>query len=251
MEEIPQKAKELSETILAEKRPYRSQPRYKNIVHLWEFLLELLAEENCRSLITWIRKDFGEFKLQNPEGVAKRWGMLKGKQGMNYGKLSRALRYYYQQGIIIKVPGQRLVYKFNKLPYKYEPGMKESLYRQEKMIENFNDKGLKEAKTVPRQMIPANPSRSAFIPASPPLGKYWTWPFKPMPSRSLLWYPSSSFLKPRISGGESRLMFGSASSVASLHVSREIRPVHPVYPVYNKFHSSAVPVPISIIHQIA
>ena len=79
------------------------EPRYKNIVHLWEFLLELLAEDNCRSLISWSRKERGEFKLKNPEEVAKRWGILKRKKGMNYEKLSRALRYYYQQGIIKKV----------------------------------------------------------------------------------------------------------------------------------------------------
>jgi len=41
--------------------------------------------------------------LKNPEQVALRWGRLKGKKGMNYDKLSRALRYYYQQGIIKKV----------------------------------------------------------------------------------------------------------------------------------------------------
>ena len=79
------------------------EPRYKNIVHLWEFLLELLAEDSCRSLISWIRKERGEFKLKNPEEVAKRWGILKRKKGMNYEKLGRALRYYYQQGIIKKV----------------------------------------------------------------------------------------------------------------------------------------------------
>ena len=79
------------------------EPRYKNIVHLWEFLLELLAEDSCRSLISWIRKERGEFRLKNPEEVAKRWGILKRKKGMNYEKLGRALRYYYQQGIIKKV----------------------------------------------------------------------------------------------------------------------------------------------------
>ena len=83
--------------------PVAKEPRYKNIVHLWEYLLELLAEDSCRSLITWSNKERGEFKLKNPGEVAKRWGLLKRKRGMNYEKLSRALRYYYQQGIIKKV----------------------------------------------------------------------------------------------------------------------------------------------------
>ena len=79
------------------------EPRYKNIVHLWEFLLELLAQDSCKTIIAWSRKEYREFKLKNPEQVALRWGRLKGKKGMNYDKLSRALRYYYQQGIIKKV----------------------------------------------------------------------------------------------------------------------------------------------------
>ncbi|XP_001637424.2 transcriptional regulator ERG homolog [Nematostella vectensis] len=104
------------QTMDSEKRP-----RYKNTIHLWEFLLELLADERYSSLIAWSRKEYGEFKLKNQEEVAKRWGILKHRAGMNYEKLSRAIRYYYQQGIIKKVPGQRLVYKFGKLPYEFKP----------------------------------------------------------------------------------------------------------------------------------
>ena len=76
---------------------------YKNIVHLWEFLMELLADDRCTSLISWSRKEYGEFKLKDQEEVARRWGKVKKRPGMNYEKLSRALRYYYRQGIIKKV----------------------------------------------------------------------------------------------------------------------------------------------------
>ncbi|KAK3700684.1 hypothetical protein QZH41_004688 [Actinostola sp. cb2023] len=75
-------------------------------------------------MIAWSRKDYGEFKLKNQEEVARRWGMVKHRSGMNYEKLSRAIRYYYHQGIIQKVPGQRLVYKFGELPYEYKPRAK-------------------------------------------------------------------------------------------------------------------------------
>lgn len=91
------------ETTKSEGSVEERKPRYKNIMHLWEFLLELLADEKYRSLITWSRKAHGEFKLKNQEEVAKRWGNLKQRSGMNYEKLSRALRHYYSQGIIQKV----------------------------------------------------------------------------------------------------------------------------------------------------
>lgn len=54
----------------------------------------------------------GEFKLINPEVVAQLWGERKNKPTMNYEKLSRALRYYYDGDMISKVPGKRFVYKF-------------------------------------------------------------------------------------------------------------------------------------------
>ena len=65
--------------------------------------MELLSDDRCTSLISWSRKEHGEFKLKNQEEVARRWGKLKQRPGMNYDKLSRALRYYYRQGIIKKV----------------------------------------------------------------------------------------------------------------------------------------------------
>ena len=81
----------------------KSDLRHKDIVHLWEFLFELLADERCGSIITWIAEQNGEFKLENPEQVAKLWGAYKGVKAMNYEKLSRALRTYYSKGIIEKV----------------------------------------------------------------------------------------------------------------------------------------------------
>ena len=83
--------------------PTRPQHKYKNMLHLWEFLLELLADERCKSIICWRREEEGEFQLLNHNEVAKRWGMFKQRGGMDYGKLSRALRLYYREGIITKV----------------------------------------------------------------------------------------------------------------------------------------------------
>lgn len=71
-------------------------------VQLWQFLLDLLTDASYRSVIFWIGND-GEFKLNDPELVAQLWGQRKGKPAMNYEKLSRALRYYYDGDMIAKV----------------------------------------------------------------------------------------------------------------------------------------------------
>ncbi len=61
--------------------------------------LELLTEKDHREVIHWVG-DEGEFKLENPEIVAQLWGTRKNKPNMNYEKLSRALRYYYDGDMI-------------------------------------------------------------------------------------------------------------------------------------------------------
>jgi len=80
-------------------------------IQLWQFLLELLTDKDRRDIIQWIGTE-GEFKLSNPELVAQMWGHRKNKPNMNYEKLSRALRYYYDGDMIAKVHGKRFVYKF-------------------------------------------------------------------------------------------------------------------------------------------
>lgn len=80
-------------------------------IQLWQFLLELLTDRGSRHLIMWVGEN-GEFKLNDPEQVAQQWGKRKNKPAMNYEKLSRALRYYYDGDMIHKVHGKRFVYKF-------------------------------------------------------------------------------------------------------------------------------------------
>ena len=70
-----------------------------------------MTDKDSRHLITWVG-DQGEFKLHLPEQVAQEWGKRKNKPAMNYEKLSRALRYYYDGDMIHKVHGKRFVYKF-------------------------------------------------------------------------------------------------------------------------------------------
>lgn len=112
-------------------------------ITLWQFLLELLLNNQVnecpvrrglrptpawsesslsplnwlqyKNIITWTNTD-GEFKLVNAEEVARLWGLRKNKHNMNYDKLSRALRYYYDKNIIKKVLGQKFVYRFVAFP---------------------------------------------------------------------------------------------------------------------------------------
>ncbi|XP_069058672.1 protein C-ets-2 isoform X1 [Pleurodeles waltl] len=80
-------------------------------IQLWQFLLELLTDKTCQSFISWTG-DGWEFKLADPDEVARRWGRRKNKPKMNYEKLSRGLRYYYDKNIIHKTSGKRYVYRF-------------------------------------------------------------------------------------------------------------------------------------------
>jgi len=80
-------------------------------IHLWQFLVELLTDRNCQHFICWTG-DGWEFKMIDPDEVAKQWGLRKNKPKMNYEKLSRGLRYYYDKNIVQKTPGRRYVYRF-------------------------------------------------------------------------------------------------------------------------------------------
>ncbi|XP_030015645.1 transcriptional regulator Erg [Sphaeramia orbicularis] len=80
-------------------------------VQLWHFLLELLGRGEGGA-IGW-GGEWGEFVIRDPERLAKLWGERKGKPHMNYDKLSRALRYYYNKRILHKTKGKRFTYKFN------------------------------------------------------------------------------------------------------------------------------------------
>ncbi|KAJ2942531.1 hypothetical protein O0L34_g1998 [Tuta absoluta] len=81
-------------------------------VQLWQFLLEELAA-GAPGICWEGSPSDGEFRLSDPDEVARRWGRRKQKPNMNYDKLSRALRYYYDKSIMSKVHGKRYAYRFS------------------------------------------------------------------------------------------------------------------------------------------
>ncbi|XP_051013374.1 ETS translocation variant 3-like protein [Acomys russatus] len=82
-------------------------------IQLWHFILELLQKEEFRHVIAWQQGEYGEFVIKDPDEVARLWGRRKCKPQMNYDKLSRALRYYYNKRVLHKTKGKRFTYKFN------------------------------------------------------------------------------------------------------------------------------------------
>jgi len=85
-------------------------------IQLWQFLLELLTDKEYQNIIQWLG-DEGEFKLIHAEEVARLWGLRKNKPTMNYEKLSRALRYYYDGDMIAKVSLLRFSFCNTSEPY--------------------------------------------------------------------------------------------------------------------------------------
>ena len=79
---------------------------------LWEFLLDLLMKEKCPQVIGWTCREMGEFVIKDANKLAQLWGDLKKRPTMSYAKLSRGIRYYYEKGIMMKIPGRKYAYRF-------------------------------------------------------------------------------------------------------------------------------------------
>ncbi|KAI3357934.1 hypothetical protein L3Q82_016308 [Scortum barcoo] len=165
-------------------------------ITLWQFLLHLLEDQRQRHLISWTGED-GEFKLLDAEEVARLWGLRKNKHNMNYDKLSRALRYYYDKNIIKKVSGQKFVYKFVSQP---DPSLSEGVRNGE---EGFRRDG-------------ADPNSQSKGPG----GVVSSCPSKSLPQRSS---PSSSQKSSRNDYMKSGLY--STFTIQSLQASPNQRPI--------------------------
>jgi hypothetical protein len=100
--------------IQQESKPKKPKlPQRKGGIQLWQFLYGLLESTQYTGLIEWtINKNEREFRMLEPESIATWWGTLKRKPTMTYDKFSRSLRYYYDKGILKKIPGERFVYRF-------------------------------------------------------------------------------------------------------------------------------------------
>nr|XP_002125238.1 transcription factor protein isoform X1 [Ciona intestinalis]XP_026689800.1 transcription factor protein isoform X1 [Ciona intestinalis] len=144
-------------------------------IQLWQFLLELLSDPANAVCITWEGTN-GEFKMVDPDDVARRWGERKSKPNMNYDKLSRALRYYYDKNIMTKVHGKRYAYKFDfqglaaslqpqpdQSSYSFGGDFKHPIYRHEM---HFQAPG-HAYPPMPHPAPPYHGQKHAYIPSPP------------------------------------------------------------------------------------
>ncbi|MBN3280260.1 ETV4 protein, partial [Polyodon spathula] len=141
-------------SMLREGPPYQR----RGSLQLWQFLVALLDDPSNAHFIAWTGRGM-EFKLIEPEEVARLWGMQKNRPAMNYDKLSRSLRYYYEKGIMQKVAGERYVYKFV-----CEPEALISLAfpdNQRPSLKSEFDRHINEEDTVPLSHLDEN---AAYIP---------------------------------------------------------------------------------------
>jgi hypothetical protein len=91
------------------------QQRKTGTKKITQWILSLLRDPQYNpSVITWEKEHEGVFFITDTTKFAKLWGKRKNNPSMDYGKLSRAMRYYYKNGELIAVE-KRTTYRFGKM----------------------------------------------------------------------------------------------------------------------------------------
>ncbi|KAK7864398.1 hypothetical protein R5R35_000441 [Gryllus longicercus] len=132
---------------------------------LWDFLQQLLNDPTQRytNYIAWKNRETGVFKIVDPAGLAKLWGIQKNHLSMNYDKMSRALRYYYRVNILRKVQGERHCYQFLRNPSELKSIKNMSLLRQQ-MSPTRPPASLQQQQQQQQQHIQAPHHQSSTLP---------------------------------------------------------------------------------------
>ena len=81
-------------------------------MQLWQFILSQLVSSPSERIVEWTRERKYEFRILEPDKLAKLWGTLKKRPAMNFKKLTRGLRYYYGKSTLEKVRGKNFTYEF-------------------------------------------------------------------------------------------------------------------------------------------
>ncbi|NXQ27192.1 ETV7 factor, partial [Alaudala cheleensis] len=114
---------------------------------LWEFVYQLLSDRRYEPYIRWEDRDARVFRVVNPNGLAQLWGSHKNRMNMTYEKMSRALRHYYKLNIIKKEPGQKLLFRFLKIPG-------EVVHEKSSKLEQLENEDQEDLKEDPLEVSP-------------------------------------------------------------------------------------------------
>lgn len=103
------------------KKPGRKKGQVSKVLHLWEFIRDLLSNPDyCPRIIHWENEEEGVFRVLQSSEVARLWGeKKKNKKTMTYEKLSRSLRYSRKEGYFDSLPKNQGYPK--KLCFKFGP----------------------------------------------------------------------------------------------------------------------------------
>ncbi|XP_056278785.1 transcription factor ETV7 isoform X1 [Pseudoliparis swirei] len=116
-----------TESVILEPLNLSSRKKPRSLMHkvngripecrlLWDYVYQLLCDDRYQAYIRWEDRDNLVFRVVDPNGLARLWGNHKNRDNMTYEKMSRALRHYYKLNIIKKERGQKLLFRFLKLP---------------------------------------------------------------------------------------------------------------------------------------
>ncbi|XP_046380171.1 ETS homologous factor-like isoform X4 [Haliotis rufescens] len=88
------------------KKPGRKKGQTSKVLHLWEFIRDLLKDPKFNgSIIQWENREEGVFRVVKSSEVATLWGQKKkNKKEMTYEKMSRSMRYSRKEGYFIDLP---------------------------------------------------------------------------------------------------------------------------------------------------
>lgn len=195
----------------------------KRGMQLWQFfyiLLEDKDEQQSAGLIEWTNRKNFEFKLKEPEVVAVRWGIVKHRSNMTFEKLSRSMRYYYDQGILKKIEGERFVYCFCVDP--------EEMYRNMGLSADKRPK-LKPVSDHPTHIDPTATGPHPML----PLADGMPGPFIPTPGIPPELVPSYLMTNPTSRGNTSDDSDEDPESLMFTGIQRQrIKPTVPAHPWY-------------------
>ncbi|NXA13081.1 ETV7 factor, partial [Sapayoa aenigma] len=114
---------------------------------LWEYIFQLLSDSRYEPYIRWEDRAAKVFRVVNPNGLAQLWGNHKNRVNMTYEKMSRALRHYYKLNIIKKEPGQKLLFRFLKIPA-------EAVREKSSKLEQLENEDHEDLKEEPLEVSP-------------------------------------------------------------------------------------------------